>query len=471
MSRSRPKTYTEWKQAAQSRDERSGALAWRKRDETSLYDYRVIRRRFDELREIRASGDPHRLLFYLHEGIHGNMAGMGSASLYGRRSKFGTKFLISDYIDELTGALRQLAQADEKDISLNEKRDFFRRASDCFGRSALMLSGAGSLGPFHLGVVKAMAEENILPNIISGASAGSMVTAFAGCHKEPHMLELLDNNFTEVFSKERVVQQKNNKLMFSSDDVMEIISALIPDMTFEEAFEETGRYINVSVGPASLNQRSRLLNAVTSPNACIREAVLASCAIPGVFPPVTLAAKDRQGNRKPYIASRKWVDGSVTDDLPARRLMRLYGVNHFISSQTNPLVLWALQDPASTNLFAQMTTMAHSTVRDWSRRVYPFAMEAVRGVYPLNIATRMWFGLLGQDYTADVTILPNQRFFNPLKLLSPLSQAEIDGLVADGERSTWPKIEMIRNCTSISSCIDEALLEIEGRIYPTAQSA
>ena len=39
-----------------------------------------------------------------------------------------------------------------------------------------------------------------------------------------------------------------------------------------------------------MQQRSRLLNATTSPNALIREAVLASCAIPGMFPAVTLAA-------------------------------------------------------------------------------------------------------------------------------------------------------------------------------------
>ncbi|NEP54457.1 MAG: DUF3336 domain-containing protein, partial [Moorea sp. SIO3C2] len=63
------------------------------------------------------------------------------AALYGRRSKFGTKFLVSDYINELNGALQQLADTDHREISLQEKRDFFRRASDCFGRSALMLSG------------------------------------------------------------------------------------------------------------------------------------------------------------------------------------------------------------------------------------------------------------------------------------------------------------------------------------------
>ena len=94
-------------------------------------------------------------------------------------------------------------------------------------------------------------------------------------------------------------------------------------MTFGEAFEHTGRKINISVSPSEVHQSSRLLNAVTSPNVCIREAVMASCAVPGVFPAVTLMAKNARGERLPYVASRKWVDGSIADDLPAKRLARL----------------------------------------------------------------------------------------------------------------------------------------------------
>ena len=65
------------------------------------------------------------------------------------------------------------------------------------------------------------------------------------------------------------------------------------------------------------------MNAITSPNVMIRETVMASCAIPGIFHPVTLAAKDRNGKRVPYVASRQWTDGSVTNDLPTRQLARV----------------------------------------------------------------------------------------------------------------------------------------------------
>jgi len=452
--------YDQWKTAAVKKDRLSGADRWRARDESTLYDYRTIRRRLDELRDVRASGDTQRLLFYMHEGFHGNMAGMGSAALY-TRSKFGTKRLITDYINEMVLALEELEHVPASEVNLQEKLSFYKRSADCFGRTALMLSGAGSLGPFHLGVVKALSEQELLPTVISGASAGSMIAAIAGTRSAEELARMLSSNeIIETLTS--IGQDKRTNKRMGRSDVVELVEALIPDMTFEEAYEETGRYINVSVAPAAVKQRARVLNAIISPNACIREAVLASCAIPGFFPPVTLAAKTAAGERKPYVAYRKWVDGSITHDMPARRLMRLYGVNHFISSQANPFVLWAVQNPNSSSVISQLTSVYRDALRDWSKAVYPLTMKMVSNIYPVNIMTRMWFGLLTQEYTADINISPGLTALNPTKLLSVLSPEETLGLIRAGEEATWPKIEMIRNCTAVSRSIDRTLIHLEG---------
>ncbi len=459
-------SYEEWKEAAMAQDERMGGAKWRRTDKTTLYDYEVIRRRLDEVRTVRSSGDPHRLLFYLNEGIHGNMGGMGNPALY-NRSRFGTKDLITDYIRELTAAIRQVADTSDAEIPFTEKLEFFRRASHCFGRSALMLSGAGALGPFHLGVVKALVEQDLLPDVISGASAGSMIAAFVGTHD--------DESLTELFNPKTLVQsfdafsESSRKASIGSrmsiEQVREVVAGLIPDLTFEEAFEKTGRKINISVSPREFHQRSRLLNAITSPNVYIREAVLASCAIPGIFPAVTLAAQNNQGQRQPYVPSRKWVDGSMTDDMPVRRLTRLYGVNHFISSQTNPVVLWSLRDDqANDNLFTRTLNIYQSAVKEFYKASYPVTMGFVGNIYPLNVVTRMAYGLVTQDYTADINILPRRRFWNPTKLLSVLSEAETRYLISEGEAATWPKIEMIRNCTAISRTLDDILEPMEQKV-------
>ena len=450
--------YEDWLAHAKKLDDRPMAKRWVTDDSSSLYDHKVIRRRLNELREVRASEDVGDLLFYMNEGFHGNMAGMGTPGLYQKTAQGKTKQLISDYIEEMVGALEQLAS---QDLTDQQKVRFFRRSADCFGRSALMLSGAGSLGPFHAGVVKTMVAHDTLPNVISGSSAGSMIAATLGTRPEARTEEFWDT-IPDTIGKPGARPSRGT---LRQDDVRDIISELIPDLTFEEAFEETGLRINVSVAPTLVNQRSRLLNAVQSPNACIREAVLASCAVPGVFPPVTLAAKTQSGKRKPYVASRRWMDGSVTDDLPASRLARLYAVNHFILSQANPIVLWAMSDPNANDLFSQLAGLSQSAVREWARTVYPFAMNGVRDLYPLNVFTRFGFGLLTQDYTADINLYLENYPIDPTRLLSPLSTQETRNLILAGERATWPRLEMIRNTTAVSRCIDRQLIALTGTFH------
>ena len=78
--------------------------------------------------------------------------------------------------------------------------------------------------------------------------------------------------------------------------------------------------------------------------------------------------------------------------------------------------------------------------------------------------TRMWFGLLTQDYMADINILPKRRWVNPAKLLANLTPEDTQQLIHDGESVTWPKLTMIRNCTAVSRTIDASLKRLEERV-------
>jgi Predicted esterase of the alpha-beta hydrolase superfamily len=55
-----------------------------------------------------------------------------------------------------------------------------------------MLSGGAVLGYFHVGVLKALFEQGLLPSIISGSSAGSLVAAIVCSHDDDQVLECLD---------------------------------------------------------------------------------------------------------------------------------------------------------------------------------------------------------------------------------------------------------------------------------------
>ena len=297
------KTYEQWKTAAIAFDERNGLQKWKHYEKSSLYDHAAIRGRLDALEESRQANDNHALLFTLNEGIHGNLGGMGGSSLY-QKTKFGTKQLIVDYVDEVSSALEHLAQPRLKGVTIKEKLDFFERASLCFGRSAFMMSGSGTYLFFHVGVLKALWEEDLIPEVISGSSGGSFVAAAIGTRSKEQLGEIFAPEFVTLESDLKSILSKFLPLQESktgAQKLQDIVEKLVPDLTFEEAYKLSGVQINISITPAEAHQKSRLLNAITSPNVMIREAVMASCCIPGVFSPVTLAAKNVKNERVPYL--------------------------------------------------------------------------------------------------------------------------------------------------------------------------
>jgi len=59
----------------------------------------------------------------------------------------------------------------ESDSLTNEtKLSFLHSTRHAYGRSALLLSGGATMGLFHLGMVKTLWEQKLLPRIISGAT-------------------------------------------------------------------------------------------------------------------------------------------------------------------------------------------------------------------------------------------------------------------------------------------------------------
>ncbi len=456
---SQAETYEDWQQAARAHDDKSGRANWKRKDQSSAYDYVSIRHRLDRLRSLRARHDYPGLLFTLNEGIHGNVGGMGRSQLY-QVARFGTKQVIEDYIDEITDSLRLLATVQHDEISEEERLDFFRRANHCFGRTAMMMSGSGMLLYFHVGVVKALLEHDLLPNILSGSSGGSFVGSILATHSEKELQKLFDPNYLvnqiELEKQRLSMLHRIRPQILQVHEIQGIIERLVPDMTFQEAFAKTGIHMNVSIAPAETHQTSRLLNATTTPNVLIRQAIMASAAVPGVYPPVTLMARDKYGDKKEYLPSRKWVDGAISDDLPAKRLARLYGVNHYIVSQTNPHIIPFVRDSGRRNTRVDIVKIAATrTAREWLNASAEIMQKPLQKRPMLNQWTNTILAVVNQDYVGDINIIPPFRFFNPSRLLAHLTEEEIFNLIKTGERSTWPKLEVIRIQTGIGRTLQE----------------
>ena len=222
----RASDYAAWSKAAREHDRKSGLQAWRDADDSKYFDSNAIRARLEKLRKLSAADDVKGLLFVLNEGIHGNIDGMGHERLY-QKARFGTKKLIEDYVAEVVASLNKIATS--RGIPREEKRDFFRRAQHCYGRSALLLSGSGSFLFFHIGVVKALWEEGVLPAIMSGASGGSIVAAIVCTRKNADIGAFLESERLANPGRDPRTRR------LASDEVRDRLADLIPDLTFQEA--------------------------------------------------------------------------------------------------------------------------------------------------------------------------------------------------------------------------------------------
>lgn len=457
-------SYEEYKDAAHAHDELSGAEEWKAKDVCKDYDYRAIRKRSKRLKAAKARGDAADLMYILQEGLHGNLGNISASSIK-LQTKIGTKHLIEDFIKEVCESLDFIYQANENEIDFYEKLSFFDETAHAFGRSCLMLSGGAGLGFFHGGVVKSLVEHDLLPDVISGASAGSIITALVGTRTNEELKDYLSPEaIYERFSEWRIWKGFSNNGLLDSTNLENALIELFDVMTFEEAYERTGKHITVTVSPADLHQHSRLLNAKTSPHAVISQAVRASCAIPILFSAVQLKAKNQAGDIIPYIPSRRFADGSIMADLPFKRLARLYGVNHSIVSQTNPIsTLFQARDKRdTTGMFG--LTIRHVANLAKINSIYAFdILESAISHRATKLGIHKVRSVIDQQYMGDINILPDATLDNFMQIISNPSKQSLTELFRHGERATWPQIDEIKRNTVIGKTLQHYLKSLKQR--------
>lgn len=145
-----------------------------------------------------------------------------------------------------------------------------------FGRTALLLSGGGTLGLNHIGVIKCLHENQLLPRIISGASSGSIMASLVCTRTIDELPSMFDPSLVrlDVFERDgepdspytRLHRLMMNGQLFDVDILKEAMRANLGDMTFQEAFNRTRFILNITVSSSTLYDMPRLLNYLTAPD-------------------------------------------------------------------------------------------------------------------------------------------------------------------------------------------------------------
>lgn len=262
---------------------------WKKTIPFAYYDYRLLQKVVKHLKMYRQGDtieDATKLMDVLYVCLKQNFAGIENAKLYSN-TYLGTKALIEEYVEEVTRSIEALAS--NKHISTEEKRLAFKLYSKNYGRTAFCLSGGAGFGYYHLGVIRALLDRGLLPSIITGTSAGSLMGAIV-CSRTDEELDLILN--PELSSRIRICQDNwptklyrlvtQGSLFDAEQWCREAMWFCKGSLTFKEAYERTGRIFNVSVIPYDPHSPPKLLNYLTAPDCVVWSAVLASAAIPGV---------------------------------------------------------------------------------------------------------------------------------------------------------------------------------------------
>eukprot|EP00759_Apiculatamorpha_spiralis_P009889 PhF_6_TR16980/c0_g1_i1/m.25673/K14674/TGL4; TAG lipase / steryl ester hydrolase / phospholipase A2 / LPA acyltransferase len=385
----------------------------------------------------------------------------------------------NDYVHSL---LNFASAADKHGTFTNrEKYELFKDTAQSYGRTALMLSGGAALGLYHTGVVKALWEKGVLPRVISGSSAGSIIAAMFCTRTDPEIKKVIEDPIAnlcfDAFEKcDNAFDSVKVKLwrLLTQGAFMDVavlaqcLRVNCQDMTFLEAYQRTGRVLNISVSAEKRQgDTGMILNYITAPDVVIWSAVCASCALKGMFASVQLMVKDKHSNITPYLEGQLWSDGSVPCDLPIERLSQLFNVNFYIVSQTNPHVIPFVKPPPSykrhkgheeASFLTRAWFRACTEANRWLNHLYYI------GIIPNRLPYSIPLLLSQQTYQGHITILPigsvTRAIPDFINIVANPTLEHMEFVISSGARKTWPHINHIRWVTEIERSLDRCLTDL-----------
>jgi len=408
-----------------------------------------------------------------------------------------------------------------------------------------MIQGGAALGFYHVGVVKALMENGLLPRVISGASAGSVLAAMIGTRTDDecrldlfnlqgtttqgHSGKLMLDFFrplprcTEITSHDHnhgseirelyvntagwfhdgkrtfqlllpigirnfssfiydiLIGHRRPKDMLKNDTAWfrSCCAANIGDMTFQEAFDRTGRILNIIVSPQNRSDPPRLLNYLTAPHVIVWSAAVASSSLPGVFEPNKLLVKNADGSTRYESAlGAGFIDGSMEADLPMQQLSEMFNINHFIISQANPHAVFLASFNRNQSVWSHgLFTFLHGVLVFLKKQVKAWIGSMIELIGAQRAApiwdTRRGFAsqFFTQEYEGretDITLVP---WANHRSMLSALlhvlynpSEAEFRDWIHAAERETWRYIPKIKSHVAEEITLDQCVQRLRKQL-------
>lgn len=167
-----------------------------------------------------------------------------------------------------------------------------------------MLGGGGLKGFAHIGVLKAFEERGIKPSVVAGTSIGALIAAaYVGGMPIHAMTErarsLTKADLFKINHVGMVAKRMLSPSLYLAKPLQRLIDEIVPAGTFGDLDRR------LLVNTVDLETASQVLFGLPGlRDVSVRDAVYASCALPGFFPPGK-------------INGRVCADGGIADNVPA----------------------------------------------------------------------------------------------------------------------------------------------------------
>jgi len=219
----------------------------------------------------------------------------------------------------------------------------------------LALSGGGVRGVAHLGLIKALEENNIKIKALSGTSAGAIICAFYGSgYTVEETLEVILNIKTIKFLRPALSMTGLLKMK----NLYKALEEFLPENDFSK--------LKIPVTIAATNIRTGLTEYFDKGN--LIGAVCASSCIPVLFDPIE-------------YNGQLYVDGGILNNLPSEPLQGK--VDIIMGSHCNPIDRDF--DPRNARLVMERALMLSITQNSYqSKTICDFFFEP-RGLEPFKV--------------------------------------------------------------------------------------
>lgn len=208
---------------------------------------------------------------------------------------------------------------------------------------ALVLGGGGMKGLAHVGVLRALEERGWVPKVIVGTSIGSLLgaawaTGFRTADIADVARSLVRSDVFRIARRAMALRRLRVPGLYQPEPLEALVRGFIGDVTFEELDRP------LVVASVDLNSGMQVYWGLPGlRKASVSDTVLASCALPGFFPP-------RE------IDGRHFVDGALADNLPVA-LAATLGVNGVVAVDVgaSSVLRAEIEDAGFAAVFARAT--------------------------------------------------------------------------------------------------------------------